>query len=107
MSDKEHRFAFNALSQCGEAPLKEAESARQDQDGGCCNEAAGERGVWTNHRVLHRIRNDQDQDEVHAAQLRRFTSADEAEPEEEKEVDDHGAEDDVERKTHERSILPL
>ena len=77
MSDKEHRFAFNALSQCGEAPLKEAESARQDQD------------------------------EVHAAQLRRFTSADEAEPEEEKEVDDHGAEDDVERKTHERSILPI
>ncbi len=106
VSNEEHRLTFNTFSQRREAPFKKTEPARQDQDGGCCNEAASERGVWTNHGVLHRVRNDQDQHQVHATQLRRFSAANQAEAKEQEEVDHNSSEDDVERKIHERSILP-
>jgi len=36
----------------------------------------------------------------------RLTAANEAQAEEEEEIDDYGAKDDVQREFHERSILP-
>ena len=63
---------------------------RMSSDAGA-DEAADERIVIADDRVLHRVRQQQQHDEIERIELRQLAFSGEAESEQEKRVDDHRA----------------
>ena len=70
----------------------------QDEERGSCDRASGKRRIWTGHRILHRIRKQEQQREIEWSHLSDFALATDANSDQHEKVDYSSAERDLEKR---------
>jgi hypothetical protein len=95
---EETGLSLDVFSKTTVATGKLGDQIIKDQQSRGGDGATGERGVGAGHGVLHRVRNQQEQREIEGGHLADFTLAADADSDKHEEVDDSGAERDLEER---------
>lgn len=95
--DEDDGDSFDEMAHSHAAQSQAAYGGVDRQQGGCGDESSLQAGVGADHRVLDRVGDKEDHDEIERGQLAELAAATEPEPDEHCDVDDDRASDDLDQ----------